>query len=133
MTVQAKLNNANPNNLAAEAQRIQFGDVVAALAPRGGASGLSTSGWLEGVAVSSHTVTLTTAGRVVSVEATTATSAGPKTKRRGGTVAAGEVTVTYNDAGYATLTFNATDAVTVCAVDLLAVPASLAVTLASEP
>ena len=74
--------------------------------------------WDTGLVVTTHVVTLTTIGAVVAVEATTATSAGPKLIQRSAAPAAGAVQVTYDAVGIATLTFNATDAVTVADVYL---------------
>jgi hypothetical protein len=75
-----------------------------------------TTWWTTGVAVAGDTATLATAGRVLAVDATTATAAGGKTLQLQGTPAAGTVQVTYDSAGIPTLTFNGTDAVTVAAV-----------------
>lgn len=69
--------------------------------------------WDIGLSVTSNTVTLTTKGSVVTVEATTATSTGPKLIQNSASPTAGAAQVTYNAQGFATITFNATDAVTV--------------------
>ena len=68
--------------------------------------------WATGLVVTTHVVTLTTIGAVVAVEATTATSAGPKLIQNSAIPGAGAVQVTYSVTGLATLTFNTTDAVT---------------------
>jgi hypothetical protein len=73
---------------------------------------------LTGLAVTTHVVTLAVPGRVLAVEATTATSAGAKVRKVVGTLAAGEYSVAYSAGGIATITFEATDAVTVCAVEI---------------
>ncbi len=86
----------------------------------GAGSGAVAPSWTTGIAVSSNTVTLADAGFVLAVEATTATAAGPKQQIQSGSPAAGEVDVAYDGNGVATLTFNAVDAVTACAVSLLA-------------
>ena len=85
----------------------------------------SVPAWATGVAVTTHVAVMTTAGFVVAVEATTATAAGPKVQIQSGSPAAGQVDVQYDAAGIATLTFNATDAATVCAVVILPRGASL--------
>jgi len=72
---------------------------------------------LSGLTVTTHVVTLAVAGRVLAVEATTATSAGAKVRKVEGALAAGEYSVAYT-AGVATITFEATDAVTVAAVEV---------------
>lgn len=91
--------------------------LLAALASASGAT--AAPAWDTAIAVTTDTVTLPTPGRVLAVEATTATSAGPKAQIQSGTPAAGAVDVQYDAAGIATLTFNGTDAVTVCAVSKL--------------
>lgn len=85
----------------------------------------SDAAWTTGITVSSHAATLATAGFVIAVEATTATSAGAKQMQYSASPAAGYVRVEYSDAGVATLTFNATDAVTECAVVVIPRSASL--------
>lgn len=75
--------------------------------------------WTTAIVVSTNVAVLATAGYVVSVEATTATSAGPKEQIQSGSPAAGNVDVAYAASGVATLTFNAVDAVTACAVAIL--------------
>lgn len=72
--------------------------------------------WDTALAVTANAVTLTTIGSVVAVEATTATAAGPKQIQNSATPGAGNARVTYNAQGFATITFNATDAVTVADV-----------------
>jgi hypothetical protein len=72
--------------------------------------------WQTALAVTTHVLTLAQAGLVLAVEATTATSAGVKQMQYSGSPAAGFVQVEYDAAGIPTLTFNATDAVTVAAV-----------------
>jgi hypothetical protein len=72
--------------------------------------------WSSELTVTTHTVTLSTAGAVLSVDATTATAAGGKVIQSAGSPAAGAVQVAYDAAGIPTLTFNATDAVTGCKV-----------------
>lgn len=73
--------------------------------------------WQTGLTVTTDAVTMSRPGPVLAAEATTATSAGPK-QMQTGAPAAGEVQVTYDAAGVATLTFNGTDAVTEAAVKL---------------
>lgn len=68
--------------------------------------------WDEGLTVTTHVVVMTTIGAVVAVEATTATSAGPKLIQNSATPGAGAVQVVYDATGLATLTFNTADAVT---------------------
>jgi hypothetical protein len=82
--------------------------------------------WTTGITVTTHVATLAEPGWVLAVEATTATSAGPKQQIQSGSPAAGEVDVAYT-AGVATLTFNATDAVTACAVTYVARGAAYAI------
>ncbi len=72
--------------------------------------------WQTGLTVSSDAVTLSAAGPVLAVEATTATSAGPKQMQSSASPSAGAVRVEYDADGIATLTFNGTDAVTAAAV-----------------
>lgn len=72
-----------------------------------------------GIAVAANTATLSTPGLVQDVQATTAGTAGPKTKIVTGAPAAGQVAVSYDAAGIPTLTFAAADAVTECAVNQL--------------
>jgi hypothetical protein len=118
--------------MAAKTITEQFGTGHANLAP-GGNQGQPTlaevlreqadsydpaNGLQTGLTVATHTVTLSAAGMVLWVDATTATSAGPK-QCIVGTPAAGEVKVEYDSDGIPTLTFNATDAVTECAVQQL--------------
>lgn len=69
-----------------------------------------------GVSVSSNACTLATAGHVISVSATTADSAGGKGMQSNASPGAGKVRVQYDSAGIATLTFNATDNVSVASV-----------------
>ncbi len=69
--------------------------------------------WDAGLTVTTNVVTLTTKGAVVAVEATTATATGPKQIQNSATPGAGAAQVVYNAQGFATVTFNATDAVTV--------------------
>ena len=75
-----------------------------------------------GVAVSAHVATLAAAGYVVGVTATTATAAGGKIMQSAASPAAGFVRVVYSAAGVATLTFNATDNVTVASVVVIPWP-----------
>jgi hypothetical protein len=72
--------------------------------------------WQAGVVVAAHTVVLPSAGMVLAVEATTATSTGVKQMQYSGSPAAGFVRVQYAASGIPTLTFNATDAVTAAAI-----------------
>lgn len=78
---------------------------------RASATASVTPAWATGQAVATHTVTLTTPGLILAVDATTADSAGAKKIISTGNPAAGFVKVTYS-AGIPTLTFNATDNVT---------------------
>lgn len=80
--------------------------------------------WDSGIAVTTHVATMSRAGVPIAVEATTATSAGAKTIQYSASPAAGYVRVEFTS-GVATLTFNATDAVTVCAVLLSPSPATV--------
>lgn len=75
----------------------------------------ATAAWQTGVAVTTNAATLPNAGPVLAVQATTATSAGPK-QQTTAAPAAGQVQVAYGATGIPTLTFNGTDAVTVAAV-----------------
>jgi hypothetical protein len=70
-----------------------------------------TPAWTTGLAVSSHTATLTTTGAILAVDATAGTSAGGKKIISTGTPSAGYVKVTYS-AGIPTFLFNTTDAIT---------------------
>lgn len=82
-----------------------------------------TAAWTTGVTVTTHVATLARAGVPVAVEATTASSTGVKQVQNSGSPAAGFVQVAFSS-GVATLTFNATDAVTECAVLLNPAPAA---------
>ena len=62
--------------------------------------------WESGVAVAGDTVTMPNAGLVLAVEATTASSTGPKQMQDSGSPAAGTVQVVYDAAGIPTLNFN---------------------------
>jgi hypothetical protein len=84
----------------------------------------ATPQWTTGVTVTTHVATLSVAGWVTAVEGTTGTSTGPKQQIQSGSPAAGQVDVAYDSAGIATLTFNATDAITVAAVQVVPVPHS---------
>jgi predicted secreted protein len=95
-------------------------DVAADLADMSG--GLAD--WSAELTVASHTVALPRAGVPIAVEATTATSAGVKQLQFSGSPAAGFVRAVFT-AGVATLTFNATDAVTKARVLLSPSPASI--------
>lgn len=79
----------------------------------------SVPAWTTGVTVTTHVAVLATAGFVVSVEATTGSTTGPVSQIQSGSPATTQVDVQYDSAGIATLTFNATDAVTECAVVVL--------------
>lgn len=95
-------------------------DILAALINMvGGVGAPDSTWWTTGIAVSSNTVTLSTAGRVLAVDATTASAVGPKAIQQQATPAAGNVQVVYDSAGIPTLNFQATDAVTECAVQQL--------------
>jgi len=89
-----------------------------------------TAAWSTGITVTAHSCTLSRAGVPVAVEATTATAAGAKAIQYSASPAAGHVRVQFTN-GVATLTFNATDAVTVCAVLLNPMPATIRTTKAS--
>lgn len=93
--------------------------LLAALVGASGAGAAPGSWWATSIAVAANTVTLPSAGRVTAVDATTATAAGGKTLQVSATPAAGAVQVTYDADGIPTLTFNAADAVTECAVQQL--------------
>lgn len=75
--------------------------------------------WTTGVSVSSHTATLAFAGLVTNVEATAGGSGGVKSIQNSAAPAQGFVRVVYDAAGVATLTFNATDAITATAVQVV--------------
>jgi hypothetical protein len=79
----------------------------------------ATPAWVTGVAVTTHVAVMAGAGLILSVEGTTGSSVGPKQIIQSGSPAAGQVDVQYDAAGIATLTFNATDAITVAAVTKL--------------
>jgi len=68
--------------------------------------------WSAALTVTSHVVTLAAAGRVVAVDAVTASATGPKSQIYTGTPGDGQVQVTYSAGGIATLTFDTSDAVT---------------------
>ncbi len=80
--------------------------------------------WTAELTVTAHVLILSRAGVPVAIEATTATSAGVKQAQHSGSPAAGFVTVAFTD-GVATLTFEATDAVTGARVLLSPAPASV--------
>lgn len=73
---------------------------------------------LTGLVVATDAVTLAQAGRVLSVEATTAGSVGVKSRKLVAPPGAGEYVVAYDSAGIATITFAAADAVTEAAVEI---------------
>lgn len=77
--------------------------------------------WITGEAVSSHTVTLSTQGAVIAVDATTGSTTGHMDIISTGTPATGEVLVEYTD-GVATLTFATADAVTETSAKVLPTP-----------
>lgn len=72
--------------------------------------------WQSGLAVTTHVLIMPSAGAVLAVEGTTASSAGVKHAQFSAAPGAGFVQVEYDAAGIPTLTFNAADAVTVAAV-----------------
>lgn len=78
-----------------------------------------TPAWTAGIAVVGDQATLSVPGQVIAVEATVATSAGPKQQVQSGAPAAGSVNTSYDVEGVATLTFNGADAVTECAVQIM--------------
>lgn len=84
-----------------------------------------------GIAVSGGSVTLAERGPVLAVEATDGASIGPKPQA---VIAAqsGFCLVTYDATGLPTITFDAADAVTECAVAQLITPSSLATFLAAD-
>jgi len=86
------------------------------------AGGLSD--WSAALTVTAHVVELPRAGVPVAVEATAGTSTGVKQMQYSGSPAAGFVNVAFAD-GVATLTFEATDAVTECRVLLSPAPATV--------
>lgn len=77
--------------------------------------GANPIGWQAGIAVTANVATLGKAGYVFAIEATAATSPGPKSQIQSGSPAAGQVDVQYDADGVPTLTFNGADAVTECA------------------
>lgn len=78
--------------------------------------------WVTGAAVTTHVLALTVAGWILSVEATTGSSTGPK-QLVTGAPAAGQAQLVYDGNGVPTLTFNAADAVTEAAYQQIARPA----------
>lgn len=76
----------------------------------------SRSTWLSGLAVAADTVTLGFRGTVAAVEATAGASTGVKSVQFSASPAAGACQVAYDALGFATITFNAADAVTGAAV-----------------
>ena len=127
-TVKDALNSANPNDFPARCQQVKLGDALSGMAP----DGAVTNGWQAAVAVATDVVKLPLPGRVISVEGTTGNTVGPKSIIQSGTPAVLQVDVKYDAAGIPTLTFNGTDAITVCAVDQLTVGATLRATLDTE-
>ncbi|KKM86081.1 hypothetical protein LCGC14_1282650 [marine sediment metagenome] len=69
--------------------------------------------WDTGLAVTANAVTLATKGTVVAAEATTASATGPKQLQNSATPGAGAAQVVYDAQGFAMITFNGADAVTV--------------------
>lgn len=116
-----QLSTANANDLPVSLSNLQdagrtgIGETFQSLSPAASLGGRAASGWLEDVAVTTNVVILATAGLVVAVAGTTGnvTAAcrigidAPATL---------ECQVEYDATGIPTLTFFATDAVTVCAV-----------------
>lgn len=84
--------------------------ILAALVGAAGAAGVPA--WSAELTVTTHVLVLANAGLVLAVDATTATAAGGKIIQSQASPAAGSVQVEYDAAGIATLTFEATDAVT---------------------
>jgi len=82
--------------------------------------------WQTAIAVSTHVAVLPAAGWVLAVDGDTGTSAGGK-KIVNAAPAAGEVQVAYDAAGIPTLTFEATDAITQCAVQQIPYAALLTI------
>lgn len=80
--------------------------------------------WSAELTVATNAVVLPRAGVPIAVEATTATSAGVKLIQFSGSPSAGYVRAVFT-AGVATLTFNATDAVTKARVLISPSPASI--------
>lgn len=120
MTVQAKLNAANPNDVPAELQRITFGDLVAGMIPRR----IARSGLASSATHVEPEPGLVTVVAIADDAALTIIEAG--------TAGAGEVLVTYDANGVATLVFG--DGVnTAYRVVKTVLPAGLATTLATEP
>ncbi len=128
------INQANPNAIDAEFNRMRdttaaevgLGDMLHSMAPASKTTApITVSGWDEGIAVATDTVTLATAGMVIAVEATTAGSVtGPKSMITT-TPATLEAQVLYDATGIPTLNFFATDDVTEIAVLQMKVPVSL--------
>ncbi len=85
----------------------------------------SVPAWETGIVVTTHVAVMTTAGFVMAVEGTAGNTAGPKSQIQSGAPATLQVDVQYDADGIATLTFNATDAITACAVVVLPRGASL--------
>jgi hypothetical protein len=97
-------------------ERPVIGNFVADLNNSGDFVSAGRAFWDSGLAVSGHTVTLSSPGAVLAVEATTGSSTGPKRLQFSAAPPAGFVRVEYDASGVATLTFNATDAITEAAV-----------------
>ena len=132
-TIKDLLNQANPNELPARMQQAEVGTVLEGIARRGGSSGApTTSGWSASVAVAANTATLTTAGLIVAVEATTGTVTGPCGQRSTAPAVTRDVQVTYDDDGLPTLTFLGADAVTACVVKQITTKSGLGRDLATE-
>lgn len=79
----------------------------------------SVPAWETGIVVDTNVAVMTTAGFVMAVEGTTGNTTGPKAQIQSTGPATLQVDVQYDAAGIATLTFNGTDAITVCAVVIL--------------
>jgi hypothetical protein len=81
-----------------------------------GGGNLAVPGWSTGLAVAADVLGLPQPGYVMAVEATIGAAVGPKQQVQNGAPAAGEVNVSFDANGVATLTFNAADAITEAAV-----------------
>jgi hypothetical protein len=97
-------------------ERPVIGNFVADLNGSGDFVSAGRAFWASALIVTAHAVTLSAPGAVLAVEATAGTSAGPKQLQFSAAPAAGFVRVEYDASGVATLTFNATDAITEAAV-----------------
>lgn len=119
--------NVDPATLPTEDQT-RYGDAFTALlGTRGAAEAMFATALLRvpvevtGLAVAGSTVSLSTNGAVIAIQATVGTLTGGLTPVLSAP-ASGEVGVSYSGTYEPTLTFNALDAVTQCSVSQLQIP-----------